>query len=336
MDIAIVGEAWGEQEERQRVPFVGASGWELTRMLEDAGIRRADCFLTNVFNLRPPGNEINLLCGPKAEGIRGYPALTKGYVRREFIPELERLGDEIAEVNPNIIICAGNTPLWALAGVTAISKHRGTTLYSTHTINGYKLLPTYHPAAVLRQWELRPVVVTDLMKAKREAGYPEIRRLKREIWIEPTIEDIERFYNEHIVGCERLAVDIETAGTQITCIGFAPNPRIALVIPFLDTRRKGRSYWPTNADEGKAWRIVGRVLADRSIPKVFQNGLYDIAFIYRTRGIITVNAQHDTMLLHHALQPESLKGLGFLGSVYTDESAWKQMRKHKTTIKRDD
>jgi uracil-DNA glycosylase family 4 len=51
--IAIVGEAWGEQEERARAPFVGASGYELTRMLDEAGIRRADCFLTNVFNLRP-------------------------------------------------------------------------------------------------------------------------------------------------------------------------------------------------------------------------------------------------------------------------------------------
>jgi len=41
------------------------------------------------------------------------------------------------------------------------------------------------------------------------------------------------------------------------------------------------------------------------------------------------------MLLHHALQPESLKGLGFLGSIYTDESNWKLMRK-STTIKRDE
>lgn len=49
----------------------------------------------------------------------------------------------------------------------------------------------------------------------------------------------------------------------------------------------------------------------------------------------TYNAEHDTMLLHHALQPESLKGLGYLGSVYTDEQSWKQMRV-RTTIKRED
>ena len=50
------------------------------------------------------------------------------------------------------------------------------------------------------------------------------------------------------------------------------------------------------------------------------------------------NATHDTMLLHHALQPKSPKGLDYLGSVYTDESAWKLAirLKHKHTIKKED
>jgi len=78
------------------------------------------------------------------------------------------------------------------------------------------------------------------------------------------------------------------------------------------------------------------VLEDQSIPKVFQNGLYDIAFLWRAYGIRTMGGSDDTMLLHHALQPESLKGLGFLGSVYTNHGAWKSERKGtETTIKRD-
>jgi hypothetical protein len=71
------------------------------------------------------------------------------------------------------------------------------------------------------------------------------------------------------------------------------------------------------------------------LQRPFRTG-YDITFIYRAWGIKVIGAEDDTMLLHHALQPESLKGLGFLGSVYTDESAWKQMRKRKSTIKRED
>lgn len=334
-NIAIIGEAYGEQEEREHLPFVGASGYELTKMLAEAGIHRADCFLTNVFNLRPQGNKIETLCGGKAEGIKGYPALIKAkYVRREFIPELERLADELTEVNPNVIICLGNTPTWAMLGATGISKIRGTTTISTHTATGFKLLPTYHPAAVLRQWELRPVTVLDLMKAGRESHYPEIRRPHRKIWIEPELADCWTFYENYIKGCSLLSVDIETAGNQITCIGFAPSPDLALVIPILDRRKRGRNYWATQGEELQAWEFIRFVLASVE-PKLFQNGLYDIAFLWRAYGIKVMNAAEDTMLLHHALQPESLKGLGFLGSVYCDEGAWKTDRKNVTTIKGD-
>lgn len=337
MSIAIVGEAWGEEEAKQKTAFVGASGYELTRMLSEAGIHRADCFLTNVLNLRPPGNKIEALCGSKAEGIIGYPALIKAkYLKREFICELERLGAELADVNPNLVIALGNTASWALLGRTAISKLRGTTFNSTHTAVGFKVLPTYHPAAVLRQYELRPTTIADLMKAKREAEYPEIRRPRREIWIEPTLEDIYEFDRRYIAGCGILSVDIETAGTAITCIGFATNSSYAIVIPFFDTRKKGRSYWPTQSSELKAWTFVRNVLGNPKIRKLFQNGLYDIAFLWRAYGIKVLGAEHDTMLLHHALQPESLKGLGFLGSIYTSEGSWKDMRKGKTTIKADD
>lgn len=335
--IAILGESWGENEARERMPFVGAAGYQLTKMLEDAEIARADCFLTNVFNQHPPANKIEAFCGPKSEGIKGYPPLLKGkHIHARYQPELDRLADELVEVNPNLIIAMGNTACWAMLGKTFISKLRGTTSISSHTASGFKVLPTYHPAAVLRQWELRPTTVMDLMKAKRESEYPEIRRPKREIWIEPTIEDLENFYKNCIIGCRLLSVDIETSGSLITCIGFVPNSRSAIVIPFYDSRRKGRSYWSTKEDECTCWSIISRILSDASIPKLFQNGLYDIAFIWRSTGIRVYGAEHDTMLLHHSLQPESLKGLGFLGSIYTDEGSWKQMREKVATIKKDD
>lgn len=336
-DVVILGEAWGAEEEKQRSPFVGASGYELTRMLSEAGIARADCFLTNVFNLRPSGNHIEALCGDKKSRLEGYPAL-KGskYVRAEFEPELLRLAEELVTINPNVVIALGNTAMWSMLGKTAISKLRGTTDTSTHTASGFKVLPTYHPAAVLRQWELRPTVVLDLMKAARESEFPEVRRPKREIWIEPTLEDLETFYARYIQGCGVLSVDIETAGNQITCVGFAPGPSRAIVIPFADARRKTRSYWASERHEHAAWLFIQRVLADEDINKLFQNGMYDIAFLWRAYGIKVMGATEDTMLLHHSLQPESLKGLGFLGSLYTDEGSWKHMRAKHETIKADE
>lgn len=335
-DIFILGEAYGEAEEREQTPFCGPSGYHLTLMLEEAGIRRADCYLTNTFNIRPPRNDITWFCGTRAEGISGYPFLAKGkYVRREFSSELDRLTKEILDVDPNIILALGNTALWALLGTTGISKIRGTIGTTTHTVAGFKVLPTYHPAAILRQPELRPVTILDFQKALRESTFPEVIRPSREIWIEPELEDLERFYNEHIERSSRIAVDIETSGREITCIGFSPAATVALVVPFVDGRRARRSYWPTLESELRAWAYVRRVL-DHPSEKVFQNGTFDISFIWRSYGIKVRNPAHDTLLLHHSLYPESPKSLAFLGSVYTNEASWKLMRKHTETIKGDE
>src|SRR6266404_9970736 len=180
--ILLVGEAWGQNEAKIGQAFVGASGCELLKMLSEAGVfdftsadrdylnayyatgdpnqvdmiwaLHSELHRTNVFNLHPQGNAIESLCGDKSESIPGYPKLSSkspGYLRAEFAPQLERLGDEIISLDPNLIVCLGNTPLWALAGRTGISKIRGTTCLSTHTVSGYKLLCTYHPAAVIRQ-----------------------------------------------------------------------------------------------------------------------------------------------------------------------------------------
>lgn len=334
--IFLLGEAWGEHEERERSHFVGPSGYELTRMLSEAGISRSNCFLSNVFHLRPRDNAIESLCGPRQDSIPGYPAIIRGkYLRKEFLPELERLQQEIMDVNPNIIIAMGNTALWSLLGVSGISNRRGSICTSTHLVEGFKVLPTYHPAAILRQWDLRPVTVLDLHKARRESAFPEVVRPSRQVWIEPSLQDIEIFYDTYIPGCKIMSVDIETVGEQLTCIGFAPTPYISLVIPFTDPRRARGSYWPSRADELAAWAYVRRFL-EAPCPKLFQNGMFDISVLWRTYGLRVTNPQEDTMLLHHALQPESPKKLAFLGSVYTNESAWKLMRKHSKSLKRDE
>lgn len=362
--LLLVGEAQGEQEAKINSCFVGPSGVELLRMLAEAKIidltpfdreyisryydrgdpklldaiwsLHPEVYRTNVFQQHPPSNNLEHFCGGKSDAIPGYPALVKSkYVRKEFEPELDRLASEILARNPNLVLCLGNTALWALTGRVGITKLRGTTLLSTHTVADFKLLPTYHPAGVLRQWELRPTAIADLMKARREMEFPEIRRPEREIWIEPDLSDIERFIDVHIRNCHLLSVDIETAGQRITCIGFAPSPAVALVVPFDDERTKGGSYWATRELESKCWALIRGVLLDPSVPKLFHNGLYDIAFLWRSMRIKVMNAAEDSMLLNHSLQPESLKGLGYLGSIYSDQESWKGMRK-KTTIKRDD
>ena len=333
-DIALIGEAWGAEEERAGRPFVGMAGWQLDQLLKAAGIHRSQCHVTNVFNLRPKENNLENICSKEKAG--GFVPIKPGwYLREEYFSEVQRLHKELRALRPNVAVLLGATAAWALLGRTGIAALRGSVCHSTF-IPHLKCLPTYHPANVLYEPAHRWVTILDLRKAAKEAAFPEVRRPHRTVYIQPTLADLEWYYENHLRDAVRITFDIETAGDQITCIGFAPDARSALVVPFTDLRRTGGSYWASAADEVAAWAFVRQVLSNDT-PKVAQNGLYDIHFLWRGYGIPVKGFQDDTMLLHHALQPESEKSLAFLGSIYTTESAWKLMRQRgKTTIKRDE
>lgn len=330
--IALVGEAWGEKEEEVGRPFVGTSGWLLDQMLSQAGIARSECLVTNCFNLRPrPNNDIKNLCGPRTSGIPGLPQVQAGkYVLAKYAPELERLYDEIKLAQPNIIVALGGTAAWAFLRTSGIRSIRGATTQVHEAVAeriGYraKVIPTYHPAAVAREYSLRPVVIADLDKARRQSDSPTFTRPHRKIWLRPSLLDLATYERDFIMPAESLAADIETKQDQITCIGFAPSVDTAIVIPFF--LESGQNYWPTLVEELAAWGYVRHWLATK--PTVFQNGLYDINFLWSRYGIPVPLATEDTMLLHHAMQPELEKGLGFLASVYTEEASWKFMGKGK-------
>ena len=346
--LMIVGEAWGEQEEKLKLPFIGSSGQELTRLLAEVGINRMECLLTNVLPLRPPQNKLDALCGSKAEVGKHYlapPIKTGAYLREEFLPERLRLLEEIRVCNPNLIIAAGNLACWALLGMTSISKIRGSTaqitLGSRPPTPGfppyYKVLPTFHPAYVLRAWHHRVIVSADLTKAAYEMTFPEIRRPEREVLVNPTLDEIEAWISRPMQWC---STDIETHRGQIEMIGLARSPREALVVPFFRTTKIGKvrvftgNYWKTPAEEVAARRLVGRPLADPNVKKLFQNGLYDMQYIWR-EGFKMENVSDDAMLLHHSMFPEMQKGLGFLGSIYTNEASWKLMHNDESQ-KRDE
>lgn len=377
--VLVVGEAFGGDEASLRRPFVGSAGREFWLMLGEAApdlapelhsratalhrygagawVRERELWLeatgmafTNVLNFQPPENKIEALCGTKVEvGGANYPlsAIAHGkYLRPEYLGELERLRVEIHSSNPNLIIAAGNTACWALLQTTNISAIRGTIREARVPESGggaraYKLLPVFHPASVLYQWAMRPVLVADLLKARREWENREISRPARSVLVDPSEAEVRAWVSETLAGgFEHLAVDIETRAGQITCIGFARSASEALVVPFwLPMRANGPgadpSYWPNAAAEVAVWNEVDRLLSS-DIPKIFQNGAYDLQYILRM-GLRPRACLADTMLLHHSHFPELRKGLGFLGSIYTNEPAWKLMRTAKPdTEKRDE
>lgn len=330
----IVGEAWGEQEELKGRPFVGPSGSVLHGLLRQVGIAKEDCYFTNVFNLRPRGNRIDSLYVGKADAIPNYRAIVRGkYIDKKYLPEIERLFEEVERIKPNLILALGNTPLWALCKKSGIKKYRGSPL-KTHD-GQTKVLPTWHPAAILRQWELRAVAFADFHKARKEMTFPELNRPPHYIYLEPSLQDIKEFYEKFLIGEPFLSCDIETKAETITEVGYSnASGSHAIVIPFWDRSKKDGNYWRTLEDERAAWNWVRRI--NREFKLVGQNFSYDMQYFWRSVRMKCPNFGGDTMLMQHSLQPEMEKGLGFLGSVYTNEPSWKFMRTDHATLKKED
>jgi uracil-DNA glycosylase len=322
--LMIVGEAWGEQEELKGLPFAGPSGSVLYGLLRQAGIDKEEVYLTNAFNLRPRNNRIESLFTDRANGIEGYRPIVAGkYIDKKYQPELDRLQEEIERVKPNLILASGNTALWALCKKSGIKRYRGSPLMS-HDAR-HKVLPTWHPSAILRQWELRAVALADMTKAKREMTFPELNRPARYIYLDPNIAEIWEFYHEFLKDQPFISCDIETKGKQITEVGYGTaDGKRAIVIPFWSRKHKDGNYWPDLETELEAWSIIRHIHDNHRL--LGQNFSYDMQYFWRTVGIACPHFEGDTMLLHHSLQPEMEKGLGFLGSIYTNEPSWKFMR----------
>ena len=321
-NIMLVGEAWGEEEDLLKQHFVGPTGQELRRLCTWAGFDYKECYVTNVLHLRPQDNDMKNVCVTKSELPKDYHLSSLGsgrWLDPQYLPEITRLWQEIETVKPNIIIALGATAFWALTGETGINKNRGVI---RETMAGHKMIATYHPAQLFRVQENRPILLADLIKGYENSHTPHLEFTERELWIEPELADLYLFEREHLAKSNLWSIDIETTAGQITCIGFAPDAKYALVVPFWDRRQENYSYWSL-ADEVTV-RFWLKKLLESPVPKVMQNGAYDMQYLYWEK-IYVQNCCHDTMFMAHVTQPELPKSLEFLGAVHTNSPNWKHL-----------
>lgn len=321
------------EEEKLSIPMMGSSGREFDDLLRSADIRRATVSLLDVFDTRPPGNNLLAWSVDRKEAKAAIkpdlpwawlPTGPKTYVHPHYTqPALLRLRAAIQQVKPNLVVAMGNVAFAALCSTYGIGKARGS-LHDSTLVPGLKVLPTYHPSAILRQYDFHGVTVADFMKAKTESQFSEFRFTPRTLYLEPTIADLPS-WRDKLTSSPALAVDIETkpSARQITCIGFAPSKYEAYVIPFW-SRARGGHYWQTAWEENMAWRIVKQIL-EHDNTKILQNGMYDLQYCLDYRWYVK-GFRSDTMIKHHSLYPGLPKGLDFLGSLYCNERAWKRMR----------
>jgi uracil-DNA glycosylase family 4 len=122
-----IGEGPGFHEDKQGLPFVGAAGQLLNRLLGDVGLSREDVRIVNVVNCRPPGNR-----DPLPDEIEACK------------PWLE---EQIRIFDPRVIVTLGNFSTRVILGrPVSISRVRG----EKEIVGGRVVIPTFHPAAILR------------------------------------------------------------------------------------------------------------------------------------------------------------------------------------------
>lgn len=321
----LVGEAPGENEVARRAPFVGASGACLDDMLRKAGIMRSECFITNVCRERPPGNDIEQWA-PKAKSRAGpnfVPLLGK-LVHPHVEAGWKLLKQEINLVKPALVIAFGNIALWSLTGKTGIKKWRGSYLHNSFVPEiGFStpqsmIVPTYHPAYVMRDWSVREACILDLKRGKKweggEVSPPSYTFVTRPSfsqameWISDAQKRVEQ-------GRTKLAVDVETRQGQIACVGVGLSRTEAWCIPFLCVERR-QGYWLPD-EEYAITLALKRLLTHPNALCIGQNFIYDTQYFIRQWGYAP-NFHRDTMLGHHSCFSTLPKGLDFLASMYCE------------------
>jgi len=131
--LMFVGEAPGADEDEQGEPFVGKAGQLLTRIIQATGLSRADVYIANILKCRPD--------------TPGQSAGNRKPTSDEMITCIPYLHEQIDLIRPKVIMALGATAVEGLLGKTlGITKLRGT----WKTYRGTPLMPTYHPAYLLR------------------------------------------------------------------------------------------------------------------------------------------------------------------------------------------
>ncbi len=142
--LMLVGEGPGAEEDRLGRPFVGAAGKLLDRILEAADLKRDELYIANVVKCRPPGNRL-----PGAD---------------EVAQCLFHLKEQIRLINPPLIVCLGALATRTLVGGSeALTRLRG----RWYEIEGRLYMPTFHPAALLRDSSKKRPVWEDFKEIAR-------------------------------------------------------------------------------------------------------------------------------------------------------------------------
>ena len=316
--MALCGEQPGLQEVQYNppTPFVGPAGRVADQCLIMTKIIRSELYITNVIKDmdKPLAHYINL-----DFKRHRYTISPEGY---QYIQEL---GEELKQLNLNVIVAFGNVPLIALASRMGIGKWRGSVIEST-LVPGLKVVPTYHPATILPpkcNYLNKPLICDDLLKAKRESEYHELRRRPRKIITAPSFDlarrALEYCYEAGLRG-QTIAFDIEVINREVDCISFGWCDTQSISIPF----RCSRGDYFTVEEELEIMLLVAKILQEERITKVGANVIFDMQFLLRKYGIRPRGTFHCTQIAQKISLPDYPAGLNFVTTDHSDIPYYKE------------
>lgn len=156
-ELMFVGEAPGADEDAQGEPFVGAAGQLLTKIITATGLKRGDVYIANILKCRPD--------------TPGQMSGNRKPTSEEMSTCIPFLHEQIDLIRPKVIVALGATAIEGLLGKTAgITKLRG----NWHTYRGTPLMPTFHPAYLLRNQAMseKRKVWEDMLAVMEKLGMP--------------------------------------------------------------------------------------------------------------------------------------------------------------------
>lgn len=293
-DIMIIGEAPGFREDDVSKPFAGRSGQLLRKSLEDIGLSPEQCFITNVNKCRPPDNRT-----PKASEATACR------------PYLE---SELGAVHPRFILLVGNHALKAIKK-SGILKHRG----EVYQLGDAEVLPTVHPAAVLRNPRFEGLFKTDLARFARLVNGEESKAKKTKSYLVNNKKALETMVKA-CMKAKTIAYDLETNGfneftedAQIATISLTPQEGVSFVVPI----HHPSSRWKRPEH---VLRIIGNVLLYSNTKLIAHNAKFDDRWLNQFG--IPIHADFDTMIAAHVIDENRLKGLKPLSQMLLGVDAW--------------
>lgn len=330
--IFFVSDIPGYDDARAGHALAGGPGAEFNRMLSEAGLSRHEVYVVNLFRDRPNSGDPAAYYRHPKDGRK--PALSAklrssllaggewqdagngAIVHVRHAADIDQLKRTIDLIQPSVVVPLGNAPLHVLTGDWGLSKWRGSMLGGNP---GPKIIPTFHPVQIQRQWELRHIALQDLRRIAanrltRQYAIPEWRFILR-----PDIAQVRKtlgmLYTRALEGPLKLVLDIETRARHMACIGLGWSALDAICIPFQCVERDS-GYW---TEEEEAWIILAliRLLSHPNVLTVGQNLIYDYQYLFREWGFHP-DATRDTMINHHLAWPGLQKSLDFQSSLYCE------------------